>query len=272
MSGGWSSPASSPVKRPRLTQNSYTSPNAAAASQQTSSGNSARDLLSGALNEAIRSRDGRGSEMDTQLDSHLSPKKMNGLASVSKNGRPIRRRRKDPEKSSDFHHTFVMKLFDRSVDLAQFKPSTALYPVCRAWMTNEPSNTDQCPKERVPTPPPPDQPESQDDPAAATSKTSTDGGVGEKLEDIYALPRPEPVALEGHCPRVPPPRPPPVLEGVDLELEISDSTPPAILLSNHMVRWWEVRKSWRQASLNNEKRYEKSLKILKEMFKSNQFY
>ena len=103
-------------------------------------------------------------------------------------------------------------------------------------MTNEPSNTDQCPKERVPTPPPPDQPESQDDPAAATSKTSTDGGVGEKLEDIYALPRPEPVALEGHCPRVPPPRPPPVLEGVDLELEISDSTPPAILLSNHMVR------------------------------------
>ena len=31
-----------------------------------------------------------------------------------------------------------MKLFDRSVDLAQFSEDTPLYPVCRAWIANDP--------------------------------------------------------------------------------------------------------------------------------------
>jgi len=29
-----------------------------------------------------------------------------------------------------------MKMFDRSVDLAQFSHDTVLYPVCRAWIHN----------------------------------------------------------------------------------------------------------------------------------------
>lgn len=33
-----------------------------------------------------------------------------------------------------------MKLFDRSVDLAQFEEDTPLYPICRAWMKNQPHN------------------------------------------------------------------------------------------------------------------------------------
>lgn len=32
--------------------------------------------------------------------------------------------------------SYVMKLFDRSVDLAQFTHDTPLYPVCRAWIHN----------------------------------------------------------------------------------------------------------------------------------------
>lgn len=36
--------------------------------------------------------------------------------------------------------TYVMKLFDRSVDLAQFDESSPLYPICRAWMKNQPHN------------------------------------------------------------------------------------------------------------------------------------
>ena len=35
-----------------------------------------------------------------------------------------------------------MKLFDRSVNLAQFPPGSSLYPVCRAWMANDPNNTE----------------------------------------------------------------------------------------------------------------------------------
>lgn len=35
--------------------------------------------------------------------------------------------------------SYVIKLFDRSVDLAQFNTNTPLYPICRAWMRNNPS-------------------------------------------------------------------------------------------------------------------------------------
>lgn len=34
---------------------------------------------------------------------------------------------------------YIIKLFDRSVDLAQFNTSTPLYPICRSWMRNNPS-------------------------------------------------------------------------------------------------------------------------------------
>lgn len=34
---------------------------------------------------------------------------------------------------------YIIKLFDRSVDLAQFNTSTPLYPICRAWMRNNPT-------------------------------------------------------------------------------------------------------------------------------------
>ena len=47
---------------------------------------------------------------------------------------------------SAFHHTYVMKLFDRSVDLAQFQEDTPLYPICRAWMANQPRNPNLVPK------------------------------------------------------------------------------------------------------------------------------
>lgn len=33
-----------------------------------------------------------------------------------------------------------MKLFDRSVDLAQFREDTPLYPICRAWIKNQPNS------------------------------------------------------------------------------------------------------------------------------------
>ena len=34
--------------------------------------------------------------------------------------------------------SFVMKLFDRSVDFAQFNEDTPLYALARAWMQNKP--------------------------------------------------------------------------------------------------------------------------------------
>lgn len=41
--------------------------------------------------------------------------------------------RKSPPRQS-----YVLKLFDRSVDLSQFRDDSPLYPICRAWMANQP--------------------------------------------------------------------------------------------------------------------------------------
>lgn len=34
--------------------------------------------------------------------------------------------------------SYIMKLFDRSVNLAKFEEDTPLYPLCRSWMQNQP--------------------------------------------------------------------------------------------------------------------------------------
>lgn len=39
---------------------------------------------------------------------------------------------------SEDYQSYFMKLFDRSVDLAQFDVNTPLYPICRAWIQNKP--------------------------------------------------------------------------------------------------------------------------------------
>lgn len=36
------------------------------------------------------------------------------------------------------HESFIMKLFDRSLDLSKYDETTSLYPICRAWMENTP--------------------------------------------------------------------------------------------------------------------------------------
>ncbi|TDG51010.1 hypothetical protein AWZ03_002665 [Drosophila navojoa] len=36
--------------------------------------------------------------------------------------------------------SYVMRLFERSLDLSKYKENTPLYPICRAWMANQPRN------------------------------------------------------------------------------------------------------------------------------------
>ena len=57
-----------------------------------------------------------------------------------------------------------MKLFDRSVDLAQFNEITPLYPICRAWMRNQPHNRNLAAEQRsrIPSPIPTQMPEDID--------------------------------------------------------------------------------------------------------------
>ena len=216
----------------------------------------ARDLLSGALKEAIKKDE--EDDMPSDIDSLPSPMKklmasgMSPLSSPSKSAR--KRKRKEEDKSSGYHHTFVMKLFDRSVDLAQFhdeRSTYPLYPVARAWIKNEPSNLSLAPRDRSPTPEPEEEEEESD---------CTDA-------DVYHLPAPDPLPGVMTSARMPPPPLSHTLTSdIDLDLENPDPTPGPVLLSNHLVKWWGVKKSWKQAALQNEKRYAKSMIILKDMF------
>ena len=104
-----------------------------------------------------------------------------------------KRKRKSLEKTSDYHHTFVMKLFDRSVDLAQFRDKDTrdtcpLYPVARAWIKNEPSNLTLAPRARSPTPDP-----------------DSDHDSDDVDQDVYHLPAPEPLPDNRTNIRVPTP-------------------------------------------------------------------
>ena len=74
----------------------------------------ARDLLSGALKDAIKKEDDE--EICSEIDSLSSPMKrligsgISPFPSPSKSAR--KRKRKSLDKTSGYHHTFVMKLFD----------------------------------------------------------------------------------------------------------------------------------------------------------------
>ena len=108
-----------------------------------------------------------------------------------------RRRKKDPPKETAFHHTFVLKLFDRSVDLAQFEANTALYPVCRAWMKDQPHNKNFAPRLRTPTPEPLlDSDSAEEDNPEEAIENGVDGEAAPKKrkvdDSVYKLPAFEP--------------------------------------------------------------------------------
>ncbi|XP_068097964.1 protein lin-37 homolog [Hyperolius riggenbachi] len=147
-------------------------------------------------------------------------------------------------------NTFVIRLFDRSVDLAQFSEETPLYPVCRAWLRNAPGA-------KVPERP-------------ATPTPSEEGDVvNGSSQNIYQLPPP----LPGHVTekgvpinlRVPPPLP---MEEDPLNINTPSEQVPSMttLICRNMERWKKVRQRWKDASYQNQQRYSQSMKILKEMY------
>ncbi|XP_044290951.1 protein lin-37 homolog isoform X2 [Varanus komodoensis] len=153
-------------------------------------------------------------------------------------------------------NTYIIKLFDRSVDLAQFSESTPLYPICRAWMRNSPMVRVQ---ERSPSPLLPSLPEDEEGSA----------GLNGKSQDVHKLPPPtscqtntagEPVNL-----RIPSPLQP---EEAKVVVDTASEAVPSMssLIYKNMERWKKIRQRWKEASHKNQLRYTESMKILKEMY------
>lgn len=152
-----------------------------------------------------------------------------------------------PETNQHKQNAYIIKLFDRSVDLAQFNSSTPLYPICRAWMRNNPSVRE-----------------------SVTSPSSPNSIVDEEVTDINGkgqivnklpLPTPCPVNSAGEPInlRIPPTEKPVVTKSA---VKVTSSGP---LISDHMERWKKIRQKWKECSNKNQLRYSESIKILKEM-------
>jgi len=150
---------------------------------------------------------------------------------------------------------FVMKLFDRGVDLAQFNDTSPLYPICRAWIQNKPHAHRQ--KRDA------DEPEFDPD----------EIDYREDNGDVYHLPPPEPLPYDEYglqmTYRVPPPIQRETEEGFDINYEDEDAPSPAILFQNHLDRWNIVRHRWKEASAYNESRYEGSFGMLRGIYERN---
>ncbi|XP_027003884.1 protein lin-37 homolog isoform X2 [Tachysurus fulvidraco] len=145
-------------------------------------------------------------------------------------------------------NSYIIKLFDRSVDLAQFSSNTPLYPICRSWMRNNPAV-----RERTISSPP-----------HSMAEEEVSDMLNGKVQNIYHLPPPSscPVNESGDPVnvRIPPSEKPTISQSTDTA---SGAT---TLMFNHMKRWKKIRQKWKEASNKNQLRYSESIKILKEMY------
>lgn len=90
---------------------------------------SARSRLKGALQDIVEQSSSESSS-DESVDSKMDP--------IPLRGRPKKPKLQEVMVPQPQQPSFIMKLFDRSVDLAKFKEGSPLYPICRAWMMNKP--------------------------------------------------------------------------------------------------------------------------------------
>ncbi|XP_014209622.1 protein lin-37 homolog isoform X2 [Copidosoma floridanum] len=219
----------------------------------------ARNRFQGALRELLHQSDEDSS--DSEDDSPLVDYKTNQRKSQKMHNqvRKIKRRR-PMHLDSGFHHTYVMKLFDRSVDLAQFEEDTPLYPICRAWIANQPRNPNFVPKVRSPSP------ELEESEQIDVSNMFDENG---DIKDVHSLPLPLPA--EEAFPRNRIPSPVPITkEDLDLDYEGKDLKSKEELLKEHRAHWTATRKKWHQQVHKNESRFADSATILSAIFKRAQ--
>ncbi|XP_060522050.1 protein lin-37 homolog [Cylas formicarius] len=150
-----------------------------------------------------------------------------------------------------YHHTYVMKLYDRSVDLARFEEDTPLYPLCRAWMENQPKNPQPIIKRRVSSPEP--------DGAATWNGDAV---------DVSRLPPPS----RPFQARIPSPLPEQeqIKERVDLNYDESPPIDKDVLMKGHLQRWVKVKRKWFEAAQENDERYAHSFSVLQSIYNKAQ--
>lgn len=224
----------------------------------------ARQKLDGALQVLVEKAEESSSSSDESIKNMDIQVKKEDLAKLSDVIMPLRRTIRRPgrkRKSKDEYslkNSYILKLFDRSVDLALFSPDTPLYPVCRAWIRNKPRNRSPSSPSHSRTPSP-----ILEDPDVI--EESTEDGSIETSKNVYQLPAPIPPKYAFRSPRIP--SPPPKRMEENMVVSSSDDAPShESLLTKHILRWRAVRQKWKDASFINDERYRESTNMLKAMY------
>lgn len=109
--------------------------------EESSSKIEARSKLNKALENAEAEKEKEpaseeSSESDGEKDDVPSKK---SKVKAEKEDSPVMKESKLPKMPKPSQQaSYIMKLFDRSVNLAKFTENVPLYPLCRAWMNNAP--------------------------------------------------------------------------------------------------------------------------------------
>ncbi|XP_063624385.1 protein lin-37 homolog [Cydia splendana] len=191
----------------------------------------ARGRLKGALMDALEPA---GEESDASSDHSPSKRERNTSQDHNKRERNAsddddRYRRPSPPRQS-----YVLKLFDRSVDLSQFSEDSPLYPICRAWIANQPKANYKDFGKKPDEPPP---------------------------EDSIELPGPEGPSVS-RIPELIPEQKQRDKDNINLDYEEAPPPPPSALLAAHVARWGCVRRAWLEQAQRHEARYEATQQLL----------
>jgi len=155
-----------------------------------------------------------------------------------------KRRKKRHDTSVDSGGSaYIAKIYDCSVNLANFNEDSPLYPMASAWIRNKPN-------ERIPM----SAQRSDDVEINPTAEDDDEMGIITQL--------PPPVPCRAWSVRIPSPLPP---SGVEFDLgsdETSVPTPLSELMDFHKKRWKTIRYKWKEAGFINEARYKESVDIL----------
>ncbi|XP_060842533.1 protein lin-37 homolog [Rhopalosiphum padi] len=162
------------------------------------------------------------------------------------------KRVKKNESKQEVKDSLVLKLRDRSIDLASFTNNSAMYSICRAWIKNDPLSARQVKSKKS---------ENLERSIKSDNESST-------IEDyVYKLPPPKsrPEDETDIIHRVPMNLPKDVISTLDIKTNIEEVPNVSELLNEHRKRWVCIRQQWIKFSNENEARYSMSKNILNSM-------
>ncbi|XP_013102971.2 protein lin-37 homolog [Stomoxys calcitrans] len=173
---------------------------------------------------------------------------------------PNKKRKKERELTTGHNkiqaESFVMKLFDRTLDLSKYTEQTPLYPICRAWMANQPRNPSIRSYRETRSP----SPVHRDNNALELLSHLRKGHI----RSVTSLPKPKTTEL----PKLPPQREPKKFSSSDelLKADADKDASKEKLLTQHLGKWKHIKSDWHKHSKQYQQRNNVNFLILQELF------